>query len=960
MTDKPIGQTMLQSIFKVRPGEGKTVGLLFLYYFLLISGNVVISHSVSRALFLSALPREAIPYRYIGVTFGIVLGGSLYARVATRYRRDRLIMGSTAIMVVGVLMFRALLETPWADSLLTLGGLYVYFEVIQVLGIIQFWTLAAELLNSREGKRLFSLISGGGALATISGGAVLSVVVGYVAPKNLIFFIVLAQMGIIACAALLGRQYHAVLSGFLSQSKADIQPQQPSFSENMRALKGMPLFGSLSGIIILMTLVVNVVDYQFDLTLQATFAADASGMSAFLGTFLFWTGIFSAIMQFVVASRVMKRFGLLIALLLVPLSFALGSSFILVSSGALWAVTMARASSGIFQHSVNAAALNLLYLPIPADLRARAKAVVDGIFKPAIIGVGGLLFLLLGHMRGVSVVPWSLLVFALIAGWIVIVLRARRQYTSALADNLQKRRLNLDAEVIDIADETTVRVLVTALQHPDALHVIHALNLIETVPTVNWDPHVTRLLVHPAPEVRLTAVRFVGRVGNTHAARSIIPLFQDPEPDVRAAAFVAYCTIKGSQAVPQIKPFLRASEPIAKGGAVLGLMKYGGLDGLMHAAEHLKPMLESEQPAMRAEGARVLGALQTHSFYEPLITLFEDKEIEVQNAAIQAAGAMRSPALVPFLVTKLLQRKTSKAAVEALVGYGEGIEAILAQELSPQQQDETIRQRIPEILERLGTAPAAAILLQYLEEPVETVRTAVLKALAGLREAKVSFAVNEETIDRVLNAEIGHYYWLTVLYEDLGAEERGELLDDALKVRLSHGMNRIFFLLALLYPVQDIQAARRSLEGEQSRMHAYAVELIDNLVKRDIRALLIPLFEASPEALVEIAAKQFGFESRSITEWLGVLAGSADTWLQVCALHRIGVLGLAELAPAVEAALTSSDALVQETALEASRRIATAKPVTYVLGMPSTSHPVSSDGWQTGEFIQLLGGFVAA
>ena len=964
MSDKRTGQNLFQSIFKsifkIQPGEGGTVGLLFLYYFLLVSGNVVISQTVSRALFLSALPRDNIPYRYIGVTFGIVLGGSLYARVATRYRRDRLIMGSTGLMLVGVLLFRAGLETRYADSLLVLGGMYVYFEVVQVLSIIQFWTLAAEILNSREGKRLFGLIAGGGAMATIIGGAALSVMVGYVAPQNLIFLIVLAQVGIMVCAGTLGHKYQAVLAELRVPPPTVAPPQNPSLAETVRELKGVPLFGSLSGIIIIMTLVVNIVDYQFDLTLQSTFASDARGMSAFLGTYLFWTGICSAVMQFVVASRVMKRFGLLIALLLVPVSFALGSSFVVVSSGALWAVTMARASGGVFQHSINAAAVNLLYLPLPADWRARAKAIVDGIFKPVIIGVAGLLFLVLGHVQGVRVVPWSLLVFVLITGWVVIVFRARRQYTAALAENLQKRRLNLEQDALDIADETTVKVLASTLRHPDALQVIHALKLIEAAPQVNWDPHVAPLLAHPTPEVRLTAVRYLGRQGNTTYAEPLTALFYAPEEEVRAAAILAYCTINGSQAVPQIRPFLLALSPVVKGAAVVGLIKYGGLDGVMHAAEHLKQMLESDQPALRAEGAAVIGAIQTQNFYEPLIALFDDRQIEVQTNAIHAAGNLRSPALVPFLLAKLNQRVTGPAAVEALGRYGPGIEPILGEALACPQQEPTIRRRIPEILERIGAPPAAAVLLDHLAEPDEAVRTSILKALAGLRAAEVNFAVNEEIIHAALDVEIRHYYWLYTLNEDLGPEGRGELLEDTFPVRLSHALDRIFYLLALLYPVQETQAARRALQAEQSRTRAYAIELIDNLVKPDAREVLIPLFEAPPEVILELAQKHYGLERRSVAERLEELAGSDDPWLQACALHRIGVLGLAELAGPVAAALDDRDALVRETAVEAGRNIAMAKPVQPNLGMPASHYHRPPLSWRSGELLPHMGGLTTA
>ena len=73
--------------------------------------------TVSRSLFLSSHPQEAIPFRFIGLTLGMVLASSLYAQVASRLRRDRLVMADTSRMVPSLLLFRALLATPAGDSL---------------------------------------------------------------------------------------------------------------------------------------------------------------------------------------------------------------------------------------------------------------------------------------------------------------------------------------------------------------------------------------------------------------------------------------------------------------------------------------------------------------------------------------------------------------------------------------------------------------------------------------------------------------------------------------------------------------------------------------------------------------------------------------------------------------------------------------------------------------------------
>lgn len=71
---------------------------------------------------------------------------------------------------------------------------------------------------------------------------------------------------------------------------------------------------------------------------------------------------------------------------------------------------------------------------------------------------------------------------------------------------------------------------------------------------------------------------------------------------------------------------------------VVGLIKYGGLEGILPAVEHLKGMLTSDQLQTRREAARALGALQIQTFYQPLITLLDDPQREVQVAAVRAAG----------------------------------------------------------------------------------------------------------------------------------------------------------------------------------------------------------------------------------------------------------------------------------------------------------------------------------
>jgi len=57
----------------LEPGEGRALFLLCLSLVLVTGSTAVIGRTVSRSLFLSGLPRQYIPVRYLTVTVGVVL-----------------------------------------------------------------------------------------------------------------------------------------------------------------------------------------------------------------------------------------------------------------------------------------------------------------------------------------------------------------------------------------------------------------------------------------------------------------------------------------------------------------------------------------------------------------------------------------------------------------------------------------------------------------------------------------------------------------------------------------------------------------------------------------------------------------------------------------------------------------------------------------------------------------------
>jgi hypothetical protein len=55
----------------------------------------------------------------------------------------------------------------------------------------------------------------------------------------------------------------------------------------------------------------------------------------------------------------------------------------------------------------------------------------------------------------------------------------------------------------------------------------------------------------------------------------------------------------------------------------------------------------------------------------------------------------------------------------------------------------------------------------------------------------------------------------------------------------------IFKLLGLIYPQEEIRKAYQNIETGTRNSIAYAVELLDNTLKKDMRDVIIPLVEDS-------------------------------------------------------------------------------------------------------------------
>jgi hypothetical protein len=141
------------------------------------------------------------------------------------------------------------------------------------------------------------------------------------------------------------------------------------------------------------------------------------------------------------------------------------------------------------------------------------------------------------------------------------------------------------------------------------------------------------------------------------------------------------------------------------------------------------------------------------------------------------------------------------------------------------------------------------------------------------------------------------------------------LLQRALKERLELLEHIIFRLLGLIHTPESMRNAYRGVTSQNARVRANAVELLDNLLNRNVKRMLFPIVDDSTRTgFMERAYALWAMESMTDEEALTRLIISRDNWLKACALYTAGEKGVIEVQEYVKQACGSSNILVRESA----------------------------------------------
>ncbi len=881
-----------RGVFDVRPGEYMKTTCMTLYLMLVLFAYYIIK-PVSRAIFLDRFNIDKLPWLYILIA-GV--GGFLayfYTRLAVKASLKTAVNFATVFSIVVLVAF-------WWLIRLNIGWIVYAFNIwvslFSVSLVAQGWLIAANIFTPREAKRLYGILGVGSVIGAAFGGTFTAFMVRIIGTTNLI----LASAGMVVLSYIPFAIMVSKMNVALKSAKGGEEEEDFSFGEILGALRKHRHLQVIMGIMVLTFIIDVMVEFQFNAQAKLAYHNKAD-LTAFLGNFYgFYLNLATFIFQFFLTGWIVSRFGVGGTLQIMPISIALASIAALISPDVL-STAATRLTEASTRYSFNKTGMELLYLPLPLELRNRTKAFIDVFVDRMSRGIGGMILVLATTVFALAIRDVAIIVMVFSVIWIYLSIVAKREYITTVRNRLDTRRLDFESARINVDDPATLRVLAETALSPSPRQAAYALSVLGGIDINRWRNMVPmdRLLQSPSPEVRAMVYDLAMKGGmpdyRQHAMEEIRSA-RENSPAVRAAVQYA---LKSSGERQQLAARLLAHpNPAVAEATVRSLIDQPELAQNLITPDWLEQTVHDPDPARRRLAAI---AVCTHGEAGSAILrdLLNDDDRDVVAAALRTAAALKNRDYLPAILRRLGDVHLRGTAVEALAEYGPGIIGTLSDLMDDESVSLTVRRQIPRVLRLIPNQRSVSALMGFISHPNLALRGAVLRALNRLRENAPdldygSIPVSERVLD-----EAKYYFQMNaslVAFREYGKPQTpAGLLVSTLQHRLEESLDRLFRLLGLKYPPRQIYAAYLAINRGSHDDTAAALEFLDTVLEKDLKRIVMPLLEDAGNA--ELRGRDlFKIDVPDVETAVRDLINTGDEWLASCAIATAAQLSLRNLA----------------------------------------------------------------
>jgi len=856
----------IKKIIKIKPGEGKMVLTFFLFSFFTV-GMGLVAKTARDAYFLSRFEKSLLPLMFLAIAIVIAPILTYYTSLSKKLPPKKLFMITCSIFGVSFIF----LQTIMTGNVIPIA--YIWIEVAVGISIIQFWTYAGESFEPQQAKRLFGIIGGGGSFAVMLIGMNLKPFVSAFGTDELLFL----SATFLALAFIFGTM--SIQYFKKDQSKGRKKP--PTKAQSNKKMD--PFIIGIATIVALSAVVTTLVDYQFKMIASSSFPNEADLVS-FFGTFYSIAGAASIIMQFFITGPLLSRFGILLGLLILPFFLILGTTSILIAPVLLTA-SFAKFSDQTFKFTINNSSLELIWLPVPPDVRKTFKPQVSGTIKSISEGLAGLITFLL--IKIIALPYLSLVSLGSIMIWLFTSFKVKTGYVNQLQTAIAKRQINFEELTLDVQDAAMVKTIEETLSSDDEIKQLFALEIIEGLPLSSWKKTINQLFKNSTPEVRKRILSMAWDEDSVISNQDIIQAMNKGD-EVSAEAIIVAGRRKLEDVLLDLETLLNDKNQDTCVAAAAAILQIGS--GPTDKAKMiLNDMLDKEDEATQATALKRLIYNDEILTNEKLIFFLENDSDIISNVALSIAEKRKDELLIPAIISNLSLAKTSLQARQTLKKFSEElIEEQFKQLLQSKETTRKLRLGIIRALREYPNEASIELLILQLDDSDQDIYNLVVESLLAIARLNPIGEDKKGRITTEINTIAKKVYALNECIKMLPEDEHQFLMKDHLNNEIQNTLPTLLKLGVLDVPDTPIETYIHTVKSGDPSTLPFLLEFFENIFSKNEREIINPLIEQiSLDERSEVGKLHFRSLPNNLDQELINSVYSPNKWESVIALDYL-------------------------------------------------------------------------
>lgn len=414
---------LFRRFFDFRKGELSVVLLFFSFFFLVIAIFQLLK-PLKNGLFIENYGADIELYAKLANILVAALGVTLFTMLYDRLSRRHLIYVLCGFFVAIFVSLTYFLQNPGPG---TIWGFYLIGDLESTLMVAAFWAFATDASTMDQAKRLFGAVGAGGVIGGWVGISFATTLLEGMGMEFLLF-LAAAMMLLVAVVTGLAESQINKSEQFLSEEdspeQTEITPDTGAALEGARLVFKSRYLLAIVGILGFYEIASQLMDYQFKLLTEDL--AGVTETQAFMAQVYWYANVLSVVVQLFLVSLIMRRFGLVVTLLVMPFAL-LASSVAFLAVPTLFVASFLIISDNGLNYSIQQTGRESLYVVTSAEEKYKARAFTNMFVQRAAKGVGIFAVIAIG-LVGVAVRYLSILTVLVILFMILSSLYAGRRF----------------------------------------------------------------------------------------------------------------------------------------------------------------------------------------------------------------------------------------------------------------------------------------------------------------------------------------------------------------------------------------------------------------------------------------------------------------------------------------------------------------------------------------------------